>query len=316
MAVSEELQCKLDNIIKDLRRAKKLNDANLVVILKNHLVCTAKGFHTSVSINHRNNLLKGINIVTDRINADIKKELFAIISHGTLLPYVNIDIFKYIYDLKLEKVSEHFFTRALKYKGIQFLLDYNITYSYDQFIEILKYFQDTSSSTILENIISEYRDYFITSIKEYPLVWAGPSCILKHIKDTTMRELVFDNIPFNKGIIKNAIKEVHKARGDTYMRFLPGIVHRDSFIFQVKRLNDEYIRMCYAILCNKYNSVNLYNKQNTTQIINVLLHEEHIIKLAKNYRVGSDIFKWKVDFKRMFTFKENLLRISTRVDKI
>lgn len=349
MLISEQLLSVFDSVIEDLSSSDNVNDANIVSILKDHLIHVAGRLPFKVSKFIESNidvLLDGVNIIIKMpaIN-DHLEEFCNILSYSNVTYYLNeFKFFKvmYKYSLSAKSISDILFGKSLSVEDVWFVKEHqdagkDVITTYERFIKILKFVTryypphkfDTYNekhSRLLESILRDHEDYFLRSIQEFPELMVGNiSSIYHNIYDESIRQIISDNIPFSRDVLKNIEFNSYRNRGDDFVKFLGKVVHQSIFT-----LRTNYIPS-HGALCNKYDDINFSIsgsilrtalKYTITHIINLLIHEEHVIEQAKNYKPGynlwrcephqSDVLLWKLNFMRMFTFEGNLLTISTR----
>lgn len=350
MLISEQLLSVFDSVIEDLSSSDNVNDANIVSILKDHLIYVTKMLPFKVYNVREPNidvLLDGVNIIIKMpaIN-DHLEEFCNILSYSNVTYYLHDSKFfkvMYKYSLSAKSISDILFGKSLSVEDVWFVKEHkdagkDVITTYERFIKILKFvtryypphqfdMRDVYHSRLLESILRDHEDHFLRSIQEFPKLMVGNiSSIYHNIYDESIRQIISDNIPFSRDVLKNIEFNSYRNRGDDFVKFLGSIVNQSVLIIEINCV------LSYGVLCNKYNDIYFSSprtilttapKENITRIINELVHDEHVIEQAKNYKPGynlwrckphqSDVLLWKLNFMRMFTFGGNLLTISTRI---
>lgn len=326
---------KLDQVIKDFHKQKNLNDANFVSIFRTHLTATIEGSRIQIKETHKNNLIKGINILVDVLERMHWESIMDILKASNLIQIMDDDLRRLLegYASNTEEfdISDKLFYTLVNIHFERLPLMYNkdILTNYDRFIKMLNVIEDNIST--LERLILNHQDYFIRALKDYPHLW-DPSKMnfICTINDEKIFDIILDNIPYYEDIylyanrrsniprlagFVNKISNCHRLILDISLLIIPNNNnHKYLGVLSNSRYDEMKLKLHYSL-----DDLKDHQKQ---CLMLIVINNFDMIKQAKNYmlqhkhagehkhvREHAEIL-WKFNFKRMFTYRSNMDIIS------
>lgn len=226
-------------------------------------------------------------------------------------------------------ISDKLFTKLNERYGICFISDYDedVVSSYDRF-QILVEHTDPFNISILERVILSHQDYFVRSIQDTPILWFSSPGIIWLIKNKSMREIIYDNLPYSYTFVLDSFGKMKDQSRYKCLRFLNKMVY--CRVIEIDLRFDGNMKGYSYLFNNSYDVMRVYqytydkeNKSKSGKALVYFIRNKRVIKQAKNYlpacfgRDNNIVERtkrmWKLNFRRMFTYNKNLDTFASKI---
>jgi len=190
-----------------------------------------------------------------------------------------------------------------------------------------------------DRILLKHKDYFLRLLREEPFKCIEYGYIFRLTNNTEIHEFVYDNIAYDERIIHYSEGNANyfSSNGNYHIKFIPYLEHYhvlNMILFSPDYKIEITILEYFYKLHSKFDKIvleiGIYSAYNRIryfkEMMTILIHEERVIKQAKNYYppAYNDITNfddnltqkdielvrfiklWKLNLARMFAFRNNL----------
>lgn len=243
---------------------------------------------------------------------------------------VNTKLFRMLNGYALD--TDELFNRLFKIYNNRLIYKYkkDIITNYDRFTTILT----INNAKLLEKILLDHQEYFVKSLKENPTIWvASKWYVMLILTNEKVIDIILNNISYNKEIHLYATKNSHQIYQSCIGSFVTEVSHKRKLNLDLYYVDSIYKNGYISALSNyTYSKIKVEigrlsdeetKHRNKKHLMHILIKDFCLIKQAKNYvpplsrhmHVEKHIHApqhsrveklWKLNFKRMFTYRTNM----------